>query len=214
MTQSPIIILGAGGHTKVLIDVLLSQSKILLGITDPDPANLGENILSVPVIGDDYVITAYNHTLIQLVNGVGTITKRQQLFNTFKSLGYKFASVVHDFAMLSKEIDLCEGVQIMAGSVIQPGSKIGTNSIINSRVSIDHDTIVGSHVHVAPGATISGGVQIGDGVLIGAGATIIQGIKIGSNAIVAAGAVVIEDVPDGSTVMGVPARVVPHYKVV
>ena len=211
MIKKPIIILGAGGHTKVLIDALHQQSANLLGITDPDPQKIGENILGVPVIGDDDVIYVYNYDSIELVNGIGMIAnekRRQQIFDSFKCQGYKFASVIHDSVMLSSEVELSEGVQIMAGAVIQPGSKIGTNSIINSRASIDHDTIIGNHVHIAPGVTISGGVQIGNGTLIGTGATIIQGIKIGTNSIVAAGAVVIRDVLDGMTVMGIPAKVV------
>jgi sugar O-acyltransferase (sialic acid O-acetyltransferase NeuD family) len=211
MNQKPMIILGAGGHTKVLIDALLRQSANLLGITDPNPGKIGESILGVPVIGDDDKIRAYSPDSIELVNGIGIINsekRRQQIFENFKRQGYKFASVIHDSAVLLSEVELSEGVQIMAGAVIQPGSKIGTNSIINSKACIDHDSIIGDHVHVAPGVTISGGVQIGDGTLIGAGATIIQGIIIGAYSIVAAGAVVIRDVLDGMTVMGIPAKVV------
>ena len=205
------IIFGAGGHAKVLIDVLHGQSASLLGITDPDPRKRGENILGVPVIGNDDVISNYHNDSIELINGIGMIAnekKRQQIFCIFKRKGYTFANVIHNSAIISPYVELSEGIQIMAGAVIQPGSEIGTNSIINSRASIDHDVIIGDHVHVAPGVTVSGGVQIGDGTLIGTGATIIQGIKIGVCSIVAAGAVVIRDVPDGATVMGVPAKVV------
>ncbi len=211
MIQKPIIILGAGGHTKVLIDVLQRRSTKLLGITDPDPKKIGKSILGVPVIGDDYVITFYNNETIELVNGIGMVANkklRQQIFYSFKNLGYSFTSVIHDSAIISSDVELYEGVQIMAGAIIQPGCKIGINSTINSRASIDHDTFIGAHVHIAPGVTVSGGVQIGDGTLIGTGATIIQGINIGAYSIVAAGAVVIRDVPDGVIMMGVPAKVV------
>lgn len=209
--QKPIIILGAGGHAKVLIDALQRQSANILGITDPDSKKIGENILGVPVIGDDGAINTYNNDSIKLVNGIGMVTNkttRQQIFYHFKRQGYSFSSIIHDSAILSFDATLSEGIQIMAGAVIQPGCKIGTNSIINTRASIDHDTIIGAHVHIAPGVTISGGVQIGDGTLVGSGVTIIQGVRIGENTTVAAGAVVIRDVPNGVTVMGVPARVV------
>jgi len=211
MIQKPIIIIGAGGHAKVLIDTLKSQSANIIGITDPDPNKAGKNILGVPVIGDDAVIETYCNDSIELVNGIGMITngnKRQQVFENFKKRGYSFANVIHHSVVLSSDVELSEGIQIMAGVIVQPGCKIGTNSIINSRASIDHDTIIDSHVHVAPGVTLSGGVQIGSGTLIGTGATIIHGVRIGKNAIIAAGAVVIRDVPDGATVMGVPAKVV------
>ena len=210
MMQKPIIILGAGGHAKVLIDTLQRQSANILGITDPDPQKIGEYILGIPVIGDDDVINTNDNDLIELVNGIGVVVdkkRRQQIFYNFKRQGYSFTSVIHDSAILSPDAMLSEGVQIMAGAVIQPGCKIGINSIINTRASIDHDTIIGAHVHIAPGVTVSGGVQIGDGTLVGSGVTIIQGVRIGKDATVAAGAAVIRDVPDGVTVMGIPAKV-------
>lgn len=211
MTKKPMIILGAGGHSKVLIDALQRQSANIIGITDPDPSKIGENILGVPVIGDDDVISKHNQESIYLVNGIGMIDsnqRRKDIFYSFKNRGYSFASVIHDSAVISDNAVISEGVQIMAGAVIQPGCKVGSNSIINSRASIDHDTIIGVHVHIAPGVTVSGGVRIGDSTLISAGATIIQGINVGVYAIVAAGAVVIRDVPDKAKVMGVPAKVV------
>jgi sugar O-acyltransferase (sialic acid O-acetyltransferase NeuD family) len=211
MKKKPVIIIGAGGHAKVLIDTLKSQSVNIIGMTDTDLNKVGKTILGVPVIGDDTVVDNYNNDSVELVNGIGMVANkktRQQIFDNFKKRGYSFASVIHHSVILASDVELSEGIQIMAGSVVQTGCKIGKNSIINSRVSIDHETIIGSHVHVAPGVTLSGEVLIGSGTLVGSGATIIQGVKVGENAIVAAGAVVVRDVPDGATVMGVPAKVV------
>jgi UDP-perosamine 4-acetyltransferase len=209
MISNPIIIIGAGGHAKVLIDALQRQSANIIGVTDSNPEKKGENILGVPVIGNDEIIMTYENDFVKLVNAIGRVSrenKREQIFKSFKCKRYKFAHVIHNTAVLSSDVKYSEGVQIMAGSVIQPGCKIGTNSIINTGAIIDHDTFVGAHVHIAPGVTISGGVQISDGSLVGVGATIIQGIKIGANCIVAAGSVVIRDVPDGAIVMGIPAK--------
>lgn len=211
MIKKPVIILGAGGHSKVLINALQRQSANIIGITDPDPSKIGENILGVPVIGTDDVISKHNQESIYLVNGIGMIDnnqRRHDIFYSFKNRGYSFTSVIHDSAVISADAVISEGVQIMAGAVIQPGCKVGSNSIINSRACIDHDSIIGVHVHIAPGVTISGGVQIGDGTLIGIGATIIQGINVGAYAIVAAGAVVVHNIPDRAKVIGVPAKVV------
>ena len=94
----------------------------------------------------------------------------------------------------------------MAGAVIQPGTRLGVNTIVNTRASIDHDCIIGDHVHIAPGAVLSGEVRVGNCSHIGCGATIVQGVKLGEATVIGAGAVVLKDVPDGTTVVGVPAR--------
>lgn len=209
--QKPIIILGAGGHAKVLIDALQYQSANILGVTDPDPELHGKDVMGIPIIGDDNSILQYGVNDIMLVNGMGKVNcsnKRMQIYQTFKERGYIFAKVIHPSAVISTGVYLAEGVHIMAGAIIQTLATIGVNTIINTRASIDHECIIGDHVHIAPGATISGGVKIGDNVLIGAGATVIHGIHVGASSIVGAGAVVKKDIPDGVTVMGVPAKVV------
>ena len=86
------------------------------------------------------------------------------------------------------------------------GTRIAENSVINTGAVVDHECIIGSHVHVAPGVTLSGGVQVGDGSHIGTGATVIQGVSIGRKALVGAGAVVLKDVPSGARVAGAPAK--------
>lgn len=211
MTKKPMIILGAGGHSKVLIDALQRQSANIIGITDPDPDLQGRDVMRIPIIGDDDSILQYGVSDIVLVNGLGKVNrfnKRMQIYDTFKERGYMFTRVIHPSAIISPGAYIAEGVHVMAGAVIQTLATIGVNTIINTRASVDHECIIGDHVHIAPGATISGGVGIGDNVLIGTGAIIIQGIHVGASSIVGAGAVVTEDVMEGVTVMGIPARVV------
>ncbi len=205
----PVIILGAGGHAKVLIDALLSASAVIAGIVTPDLTLAGTNILGVPVLGGDDVVNEYPPSEIQLVNGLGSVglpANRQQLFEKFEGMGYKFSTVVHPSAVIASDVVLGEGVQVMAGVVIQPGCRIGINSIINTRASVDHDCAIGDHVHIAPGVTMSGGVKIGMGSHIGTGATVIQGLSIGNGCLVAAGAVVTNNIIAGAMVRGVPAR--------
>lgn len=205
----PVIILGAGGHAKVLIDSLLAGAAIIAGIVDPDPALVGAKILGIPVLGGDGVVNEFPPSEIQLVNGLGSVglpAKRQRLFEEFKIMGYTFATVVHPSTVVASDVELGEGAQVMAGAVIQPGSRIGCNVIVNTRASVDHDCIIGDHVHIAPGVTISGGVSVGACSHIGTGATLIQGISIGSGCLIAAGAVVINNIDDGARVRGVPAR--------
>lgn len=205
----PVIVLGAGGHAKVLIDSLQASRVAIKGIVDPAPDFRGAQLFGVPVLGGDEVIESFSPSDILLVNGLGSVRlpqRRRQVFDRFKCMGYRFAAVVHPSAIIAVDVALGEGTQIMAGTVIQPGSRIGCNAIINTRASVDHDCIIGDHVHIAPGVTLSGGVSVGAGSHIGTGATLIQGVSVGCDCLVAAGAVVINNVADSSMVRGVPAR--------
>jgi sugar O-acyltransferase (sialic acid O-acetyltransferase NeuD family) len=205
----PIIILGSGGHAKVLIDVLRIRDIKVVGITSIELQDINKKLNGINVIGNDEAIFRYSPESVHLVNGIGytgKTEKRRELFDFFKGKGYSFAGVIHPSAVVSLDVQMDEGVQVMAGAVIQTGSKIKKNTIINTKVSVDHDCVIGSHVHLAPGVTISGGVQVADDVHIGAGATIIQEIRIGKKCLIGAGSLVLNDVKDGATVFGVPAR--------
>lgn len=202
-----VVILGNGGHARVLLQTLdLSQVKIL-GYTSTTREERSSSGISY--LGTDEIISAQLSRSIKLVNGIGGIRadrKREHIFNRLKQEGFMFLSVIHPQAYISSDVYLDEGVQIMVGALIQPGTQIGANSIVNTGAIIDHDCIIGSHVHISPGAVITGGVKIEDGVHVGAGATIIQGVRIGMNSTIGAGSVVIRDVLPGSTVVGVPAK--------
>ncbi len=204
----PVVILGAGGHAKVLLDCLRLTGRTVLGATAPD-AQPGEQWCGVRMLGGDDVILDYAPDAVELVNGLGTITadtRRSRLFDRWKERGYRFAVVAHPLAVIASDVAVAEGVQIMAGAVVQPGCSIGENSILNTRAAIDHDVVVGPHVHIAPGCVLSGSVQVGEGSHLGTGCVVIQGICIGKNALVAAGAVVVRDIQDNEQVRGVPAR--------
>lgn len=204
--NKPLILIGNGGHAKVLIDILRINEQEIIGFTDPNGDHLDSDL---KYLGDDNAVYRWKPSDVLLVNAIGSIgipTNRKLLYEKFHAKGYRFASVIHPSAIIASDCKLGEGVQIMAGAVLQSGSCIGNNVIINTKASIDHDTVVGQHVHIAVGSTIAGGVRIGDCAFIGAGSTIIQNIDIGANSIVAAGAVVIRDVKESTTVMGVPAR--------
>ena len=205
----PVIILGAGGHAKVLIDILLLNSIKILFATDPDPLKMDQAILEIPIMGGDDEVMKYPFESVHLVNGVGSICVsplRRQLFERCKSLGYQFSNVIHSSAIVSSVVVMNEGTQIMAGVVVQAGCFIGRNTIINTHATVDHDCHIGDHTHIAPGVTLSGGVKIGENSHIGAGATVLQGIEIGRDCLVAAGAVVIRDIPDGAIMAGIPAK--------
>lgn len=206
---SPVIVIGAGGHAKVLVDALLRTGFSPVGLVDRDPSLVGREVLGVAVLGGEAVLQRYAPGDVRLVNAVGSVQNmqaRKAVYDRFRSRGYEFASVLHPCAVVSDHAVLQSGVQILAGVVVGPGAVIGENSIINTNASVDHDCRIGAHVHIAPGATLSGGVSVGEATHVGVGACVIQGVQIGRRSLVAAGAAVVHDVPDGGRVQGVPAR--------
>jgi UDP-perosamine 4-acetyltransferase len=207
--RKPIVIIGAGGHAKVVIAVLLDSRETIRGIVERVSQSNEQSVLGVPVIGDDESLLQYPPSDVVLVNAIGSVSSnahRRDVFNRFLALGYRFHPVRHSSAICARGVSIGEGVQLMAGSVIQPGAVLGDNVILNTMASVDHDCQIGNHVHIAPGAVISGGVAIGEGTHIGTGAVIIQNIRVGKDCLIAAGAVVLRDIPDGTAVAGVPAR--------
>lgn len=206
-TSRPYIIIGGGGHAKVLIDTLQELGADIIGYTDIK--ELHEKILGVPCLGSDDEIFKYNVENIYLVNGLGSTgdnSFRKKIYKLFTDKKYYFPAVISPSALLSKEVKIYSGVQIMRGVFIQPSVILGENSVVNTGAVIDHDCIIGKHVHIAPGVTISGGVSIGEMSHIGTGAKIINGISIGREVLVGAGAVVISDVSAKTCVKGVPAK--------
>lgn len=205
----PVVMVGGGGHARVLLDALMRREADILGYTDIQDRELAVGGKTLKYLGTDERILQFGRQDILLVNGLGSVKaplKRKTVYCWFADRGYHFATVVHPAAVLGAGVVLGEGAQVMAGAIVQTAVKIGENAIVNTGAVIDHDCVIGAHVHVAPGATLSGNIAVGDNSHIGAGAVIIQGVAVGGNALVAAGAVVIRDVADASTVMGVPAR--------
>jgi sugar O-acyltransferase (sialic acid O-acetyltransferase NeuD family) len=211
----PVIIIGAGGHAKVLISVLRPLKVNVLGMTDVAPNQSVNGFEGIPVLGTDDKIFERPPDSVLLANGIGSISlmeKRKDIYIYFKNNGYSFAKVIHTSAIIMGDVQLGEGVQIMAGAIVQPGCVIGDNSIINTGAIVDHDCVIGEHVHVAPGAVISGGVHIGAMTHIGTSASIIQGLNIGENTLIGAGAVVIKDIPSGVKAQGIPAKIIEGRK--
>jgi UDP-perosamine 4-acetyltransferase len=202
----PVIVVGGGGHAKVLVSMLLLQHRRVLGFVDLKPSL--PPLLGIAHLGDDGAVFLYPPDQVRLVNGVGSIdstVSRRAVYEKFRERQYIFETVIHPSAIIAPEVHIEDGVQVMAGAVVQPGSCLGANVIINTGARVDHDCLIDAHAHIAPGVTLSGHVHVGKGAHIGTGASIIQGIKVGAASIVGAGAVVVGDVPAGVTVVGVPA---------
>ncbi|MGY2398102.1 acetyltransferase [Pseudomonas sp. SDO5271_S396] len=205
------VIIGAGGHAKVLLSLLRALKMPVRGVCDPAlSAMTGEMWRGVPILGGDEALQGIRPVDVLLVNGVGQLaggTRRQALYESLVAQGYVFPSLVHPAAWVDESATLGDGVQVMAGAIVQADVRVGSNSIINTGAAIDHDCIIGRHTHVAPSAVLCGSVVTGDASFIAAGATVIQGITIGESAIVGAGVTVVRDVPAGQIVLGAAVRI-------
>lgn len=211
MTSSlDLYVLCAGGHGRVLADVLARAGRRVNGFVDANADLHGTKLLDIAVLGDVERILDFPPGRIALVNGLGNAPRtgdpglagRRALFARFKDKGYRFETVVSIDAVVSSHAELGEGAQIITGAIVHPGSRIGADVIVNTGARIDHDCRVGAHSHIAPGAVLCGDVTVGEDSHIGAGAVLVQGASVGNRVVVAAGAVVHGDVADGSTVKG------------
>lgn len=204
-----LVILGSGGHCKVIIDCIVSSGlgKILF-LADFDPKKQGSELFGFGIESEDEIFRRCEPESVDLVLGIGAtgnLQKRKIIFEKFKTKGYSFRTIAHKNSLFSSYSDIREGGQIFAGAIVQAGAKIGENVILNTSARIDHDCRIDSHCHISPGAILCGNVFVGENTHIGAGTVIREGIRIGSNCIVGAGSVVVKDVPDGSLCYGNPA---------
>jgi sugar O-acyltransferase (sialic acid O-acetyltransferase NeuD family) len=201
--KKPVIIVGAGGHAKVIIEALLLSGVEIIGCTSLND-KIGILCQGIRVLGGDDVIFSYKPEDIMLANGIGSLpnqSTRWDLAVKMRARGFKFMSVKHPSIIISKNVKLEEGVQIMAGSIIQSGVIIGQDSIINSGSILDHDCLIGSQCHISPGVTLSGGVQIDNRTHIGTGTVVIQNVVVGSDTVIAAGSVIYQDIPNNITLI-------------
>lgn len=203
----PLILIGAGGHAKVVLDLISALGLDCLAVSCPEPSNLTQ-WRGLAVISDQQLSELYSPSQVDLVLGIGFMpgtSLRQRLFEHFTQLGYQFRTLCHPTAWISASASLGQGCQVMAGAIIQADAQCADNVIINTGASIDHDTVIGAHSQIAPGVVLCGAVVVEDCVFVGAAATVIQSRRIGKGAVVAAGAVVTSDVMPGSVVKGCPA---------
>jgi UDP-perosamine 4-acetyltransferase len=192
------VLLGAGGHARVVAEMLRCSGREILGVITPDLCR-GEEVFGLKVLGDDNAVSNYTPENIELVNGIGALPAKDLrwcLARKFREKGFRFSTIIHPGAIVAREVSLAEGVQIMAGAVLQPGVIVGQDTIINTRAILDHDCLIAECCHIAPGVTLSGDVHVGRLSHIGTGSCAIHGVRIGNEVIVAAGSVVYRDIPD------------------
>jgi sugar O-acyltransferase (sialic acid O-acetyltransferase NeuD family) len=203
-----VLLLGAGGHASVLLEILIEQKINVLGYVSPTAAANQTLFSNLHWFKSDEDILQFDNSIIKLVNGIGSLpgnTVRADLYHQYKKLGYSFATVIAQKADVSKYACIEEGVQVMRGAIIQTGASIGYNSIVNTGAIIDHDCSIGSNNHIAPGTTISGQVTSSSNVHFGTGSSVIQSIDINENAVIGAGAIITKNVDKNTSCF--PARI-------
>jgi sugar O-acyltransferase (sialic acid O-acetyltransferase NeuD family) len=201
-SQEDLIIVGAGGHGKVVADIAAALGYKNIVFVDARWPQLSQ-VLVWPVIaasipddfGDAHVAVA-----------IGDNVARYETFTTLQERGASMPQLVHPFATVSRHARLGSGVVVAAGAVVAVNVHVGDACIVNTLASVDHDCILGSAVHVSPGAHLAGNVRVGNRSWIGMGSNVREGLEIGSDAVIGAGSAVISSVADHSRVGGVPAR--------
>tara|TARA_Y100000814_G_scaffold80883_1_gene53237 strand:- start:359 stop:1039 length:681 start_codon:yes stop_codon:yes gene_type:complete len=213
-----IVLIGAGGHARVLIDTLSADKTAeVCGILDNNRDLWGIDIHGIPVIGgDDFLPKVGSQGATHFVIAIGGAKQaalRLKLYEIALQHGLTPASVQHPSAIISPRIKVGEGVQALAQCVINTGVTLQENSIVNTSAIIEHDCFIEAHAHIAPRACLAGGVRVGEGTHIGLGSIVKENITIGKQVVVGAGAVVLNNVPAHSVVVGVPAKPIVHKEV-
>lgn len=208
--QPEVVLIGASGHAKVVIDVIERGGRYrITQLLDDNPALHGKTFFGYEVGGSTESILDLAPKKPWVLVSIGDNGVRTRIATWLNSKGFEFASAVHPDARVGRGATIGAGTVVMAGAVVNPDAVIGENVIVNTGATVDHDCVVGDGVHLAPGVHLCGGVQVGAGSLIGAGTVIIPGVRVGSNAIVGAGSTLLEDVPENVKAAGSPARKLP-----
>lgn len=194
------ILFGASGHSKVILDILLQNKISVECVYDDKPKT--DSIFGIPVRANSLKYYDANDAIIS----IGNNSIRKSVSEKYPNL--KFVKAIHFSSIISTFADVGEGTVVMANVTVNPDAKIGKHCILNTGCVVEHDCIIEDFVHISPNAALAGNVTVGEGSQIGIGASIIQGVKVGKWSIVGAGSVIISDIPDYSVVVGNPGKVI------
>lgn len=187
-----VIIIGAGGHARVIADIVKAAGDNLLGHLDDHAPALG------PV--SDYVKFPDAHFII----GIGSAAVRRRIAE--RMTGVNWYTAIHPTAIIGSSVTVGEGTAVMAGAMIGPGARIGTHAIVNTGAIVEHDNQIGDFAHISVGAKLAGTVTVGPDSWIGIGAVVSNNLSICGGCMVGAGAVVVKNLTEPGTYVGVPAR--------
>lgn len=197
--MNKLIIIGASGHGKVVADIAALNGYKDIVFLDNDPEI--KTCAGYPVLGSDTMTSELDGDVFI---AVGKAETRKKLME--RDANRNFPVLIHPSAVVADSFEVGVGSVVMAGTVINPGARIGKGCIINTSSSVDHDCVVGDYVHISVGAHLSGTVVVGTGTWIGTGAIVSNNVNICGECMIGAGAVVIKDIGEPGTYIGVPAR--------
>ncbi|USK49612.1 acetyltransferase [Bacillus sp. CMF12] len=206
--MKPIVIVGCGGHSKVILEIITASKKFkIAAILDDkyEKVTKENNIIKAPISHSEELIRT---SIPFFVIAIGNNVVRQQIAERLLKAGAQFPILSHPTAYISPSAQVGEGTVVMANSVINAESMIGRHVIINTASVVEHDNIIEDYVHVSPSVTLTGNIYVGEGTHIGAGATAIPGIQIGKWSIIGAGSTIIINIPSYVTAVGTPAKVI------
>lgn len=208
-----ILVLGASGHARVVIDTLERDGRFqIVGVFAREKPSVADECLGYPILpieeGDASALRATGAEWF--IVAIGDNRQRARVAGWVSTVGpwLRLATAVHPSAQVGRGVLLSSGAALMAGAIVNPGSVVGELAIINTNASVDHDCWIGLAASIAPGASLGGEVRVGDYAAVGIGASVRNGISIGEGAIIGAGAVVVSDIEPGVVAYGVPARAV------
>jgi sugar O-acyltransferase (sialic acid O-acetyltransferase NeuD family) len=206
--KDKLLVFGAGGHAKVVIDIIEQQGNYeIAGLLDDDVKHKGGSFFGYPVLGTRADLPALiSAQLRHAIVTIGDNASRAAVAAHLDQHGWRFASAIHPRASIGRGVKIGPGSVVMAGCVVNADASLGAQVIINTGATVDHDCRIEDAAHVAPGCHLCGGVSVGQGTLVGAGTTVTPGVRIGNGVIVGAGSTVVRDVADAARVSGVPAR--------
>ncbi len=206
-----ILLIGAGGHAKTVLDTILRQSIYdVVGFIDRE-GSPRKCYRDYPTVGTDKDLESWYQKGVRnaviTIGYLGTSNVREKLFSKLKSIGFCLPVIADDTAIIAGDVTIGEGTYVGRNAVVNASAKVGAMCIVNTAAIVEHDCIIGDFAHVSVGSVLCGGVRVGRGTLIGANATILQSLSIGEQTIVGAGTIVIRDLEANSVAVGFPARV-------
>jgi acetyltransferase EpsM len=210
---TPLVIIGAGGHARVVSDIArLTRKYSIAGfLDDANAASRGTEFCGATILGgleqlEKLLGAGVRHACVAVGHGEG----RLHLARRATEAGFELPVLMHPSAVCAIDVSIGPGTVLVAGAIVNPGARLGANVIVNTAASVDHDCTIEDGVHIACGARLAGHVHVGRGAWVGIGAVVKEHVRIGAGATIGAGAVVLRDIPEGVVAYGVPAQVIQH----